>query len=425
MRYRRQSLHLSLLLIPSLALLVGGCGGGSGPAIGDTAQTITLNNPGTQTAGTTADVTVKDSSGLTVILTSSTPSVCTVAGTTLSLLSAGTCVIDANEAGNSTYAAATPVEQSFTVNPAIAANTTIYIAGFASLTSNNDVQVAEEWQLNPGTPTATTTVLSIPSGMTNTQANAMAVSGSDVYVAGYGWGSTDRSAVYWSNNGAATILPSSMTFSQANGIAVSSGNVYVAGGTWNSNGDGSAVLWVNGTATTLSPLPCGGGSVIYGANGVAVSGGNVYVAGYSECGSIEAAVYWLNNGAAIALPYPKGDVNNYADALGILASGSDVYVAGGSLMSALQFGSENNAAYWINGMPITLYLPSDSANSPANPASGQASGIALSGSDVYVVGTVFAPYNAEYWVNGGQATLLPMASGTYNSWANAVAVSTQ
>jgi hypothetical protein len=30
-----------------------------------------------------------------------------------------------------------------------------------------------------------------------------------------------------------------------------------------------------------------------------------------------------------------------------------------------------------------------------------------------------------YWVNGGEATLLPMPSGTYESWASAIAVATQ
>jgi hypothetical protein len=30
-----------------------------------------------------------------------------------------------------------------------------------------------------------------------------------------------------------------------------------------------------------------------------------------------------------------------------------------------------------------------------------------------------------YWVNGGAATLLPMPSGTYESWTTGIAVATQ
>jgi hypothetical protein len=81
-----------------------------------TAQTITFNNPGTQTVGTPLTLSATATSGLTVAFTSTTPSICTVTGTAASFSAAGTCTIDANQAGNSTYAAAPMVPQSFTVN---------------------------------------------------------------------------------------------------------------------------------------------------------------------------------------------------------------------------------------------------------------------------------------------------------------------
>jgi hypothetical protein len=43
------------------------------------------------------------------------PSVCTASGNTVTLLTTGTCSVQASQAGNSTYAAATPVIQGFTV----------------------------------------------------------------------------------------------------------------------------------------------------------------------------------------------------------------------------------------------------------------------------------------------------------------------
>ncbi len=47
--------------------------------------------------------------------TSLTSGICSVSGTTASLLAAGTCTIQASQAGNANFAAATPVSQSFTV----------------------------------------------------------------------------------------------------------------------------------------------------------------------------------------------------------------------------------------------------------------------------------------------------------------------
>ena len=50
--------------------------------------------------------------------TSATTSVCTVSGTTVTLVSSGTCTINADQAGDSNYSAATQVAKSFTVSKA-------------------------------------------------------------------------------------------------------------------------------------------------------------------------------------------------------------------------------------------------------------------------------------------------------------------
>ena len=57
------------------------------------------------------------SSGLPVSFNSQTTGVCTVSGSTVTLVSAGTCTIQATQAGNATYEAAWPVLQSFQVAP--------------------------------------------------------------------------------------------------------------------------------------------------------------------------------------------------------------------------------------------------------------------------------------------------------------------
>jgi hypothetical protein len=79
-------------------------------------QTISfgaLSNEALGTAPFTVSATA--SSGLPVSFASTTQSVCTVSGATVTLVAVGTCTIQATQAGNSNYAAATPVNQSFQV----------------------------------------------------------------------------------------------------------------------------------------------------------------------------------------------------------------------------------------------------------------------------------------------------------------------
>ena len=80
------------------------------------AQTIAFNTIAAQTVGTPLTLVATASSGLAVSFTSTTPSICTVSGATTTSLASGTCTIDANQSGNSTYAAAAMVAQSFPVN---------------------------------------------------------------------------------------------------------------------------------------------------------------------------------------------------------------------------------------------------------------------------------------------------------------------
>ncbi|MEK7322062.1 MAG: adhesin, partial [Pseudomonadota bacterium] len=80
-------------------------------------QTITFNNPGAQNFGTTPTLSATATSGLTVSFTSSTTGVCTItSGGALTFVTAGTCTINADQAGNSTYLAASTVSRSFSVN---------------------------------------------------------------------------------------------------------------------------------------------------------------------------------------------------------------------------------------------------------------------------------------------------------------------
>ncbi len=145
--------------------------------------------------------------------------------------------------------------------------------------------------------------------------------------------------------------------------------------------------WKNGE---LFKLP--GGITYNGRNaqlatGIAVSQGDVYVCGKYSYG----AAYW-KNGIPVSLDSPT----TYASAVAV--SGSDVYVVG----------TGGGAVYWKNGQRITL---SDSSNSGAG-------GIAISGNDVYIVGNI-GNY-AVYWKNG---QLVNLSDGVNAASASTIAIS--
>ena len=84
-----------------------------------TSQTITFADPTDREFSTTPfTVTATSNSNLPVTLTSTTQDVCTVTSFEVSMLASGTCALTASQAGNTTYAAATDIEQSFTISAA-------------------------------------------------------------------------------------------------------------------------------------------------------------------------------------------------------------------------------------------------------------------------------------------------------------------
>jgi hypothetical protein len=82
-------------------------------------QAITFASPGFQAIdGTPPALVATSDSSLAVSFSSSTPDVCTVSGTSLTLVSRGQCSITASQAGDGSYAAAKPVSVSFIVGDA-------------------------------------------------------------------------------------------------------------------------------------------------------------------------------------------------------------------------------------------------------------------------------------------------------------------
>ncbi|MFC3068576.1 cadherin-like beta sandwich domain-containing protein [Phenylobacterium soli] len=150
-----------------------GTGSASAASSGATpkaSQTITFANPGAQNFGTTPTLTATSSSGLTPTFSSSTTGVCTVtSGGALTFVTAGSCTIAADQAGNGGYLAATTVSRTFTVNPVVPGAPTIG----AVTPGNGQVGVAFTAPAsNGGSGITGYTVTSSPGGFTGTGASS-------------------------------------------------------------------------------------------------------------------------------------------------------------------------------------------------------------------------------------------------------------
>lgn len=90
-------------------------------SIGLASQTITFGSLSAKNySSDTFTVSATSSASLTVVFTSASQSVCTtsgLSGSTITLLSVGTCVINANQIGDASVSPASQVSQNFTVNP--------------------------------------------------------------------------------------------------------------------------------------------------------------------------------------------------------------------------------------------------------------------------------------------------------------------
>ena len=254
----------------------------------------------------------------------------------------------------------------------------------------------------------------LPKVGANASANAIAVSGTDVYIAGSEYANNssgiaiNRDAVYWLN-GRRFVLPKVGANASANAIAVSGTNVYIAGSDGN-----DAVYWLNGRRNVL---PKTNNRATASANAITIYDSNIYIVGNIYVNYGRDAAYWLN-GRQIILSkanteykFSEWYLESDFFASSIFISGSNIYFAGG-----LWEHNTGHALYWLNER--WFWLSSENFISSAN-------GIVVSGSDVYIVGTVndhIGPEwydfnsNAVYWLNNRQY----MLSNSGNSNARAI-----
>jgi len=179
-------------------------------------------------------------------------------------------------------------------------------------------------------------------------------SGSDnVYVSGFYSFSTMPTARYWVNTGSPVDLNNGTTTNgHAYDIEVTSGgDIYAIGTLGTSTGTNPGVVWKNGSSVSL-PLPAGSSSaeprMVYS------NGSDIYIAGITwySSGSIKEATYWKipggNTGSITATVV--GTSGSNSDAFGIALSGTDVYVVGTAVVS----GVAATVVYWVNGTQTNI-----------------------------------------------------------------------
>lgn len=237
----------------------------------------------------------------------------------------------------------------------------------------------------------------------------------DVYAVGFDTVGTLYKAVLW-KNGVLTTLDSGSYGARAEAVAVANGHVYVAGfeGSAGSNNN-VAVLWTDGVPTLLTD-----GTGIGFAGSVTVSGNDVYVGGSntllnSSTGVYTTAIEYWKNGVPVALNQgvQSGGVNS------IVVSGTGVLAAGTvettTQTSPNNFTTEPVVTLWTNGVasPITTGLEF-----------AQATGMAVQNGHVYIAGSLCATFTpdcsaATLWMDGTPVSLTP----NYLSEASGVALS--
>jgi uncharacterized protein (TIGR03437 family) len=291
------------------------------------------------------------SSGLPVSFASLTPSVCAVSGATVWVISVGTCTIQATQAGDVTYLAATPVSQSFQV---LALGQTISFGALA-----NQVVGAAPFQI------AATASSGLPVSFASLTTYVCTVSGSTVTVAAAGICTIQATQAGNADYAAAASVNRCFTVAAAaiSGVGVSGGGVNIAQNSWVSvYGVNLAPASVGGLtwssapsfASGQMPTSLGGVSVTVNAKPayiyfVSPTQVNVLTPLDSTTGPVAVVA---NNGSAVTAAFIA---NLQAAAPGFLRFGDGVHIAA---MHA-DFSYLGPASMSVNGSAFTPAAPGE------------------------------------------------------------------
>ena len=233
-----------------------------------TTQVITFANPGDQllSQGTKTVAPTTNAAGLTVSLASYTPTVCTVSGFVITLLTTGFCDVKATQPGTSTVAEAVPVEWIFQITAPQS-----YLLSFdANGGSGGPASQSYVSGSSITLPTATPNRTGYTFGGWSTTANGSAVSwpitGASANTTLYAiWTGVTVTVTYHADGSASGAAPAAQTFvygtgsadvTDSTGLTAISGKVFSG---WNTTAAGTGSFYGVGTyytgATNLDLYP--------------------------------------------------------------------------------------------------------------------------------------------------------------------------
>jgi|GEM_PF-1816944 hypothetical protein len=234
-------------------------------------QTIEFSAPVAQNFGTSPTLTATASSGLTPAFSTSTPSVCSITpGGKLTFLKAGTCIINADQAGDSAYLAAPTVNVNIQVIAVIPGAPTIGTA----TAGNASASVAFTPPVfTGGTPITNYTVLAVPDGITATGSN------SPITVTGLTNGTSYRFIVTATNSVGQSDTSSfsnvATPFAAASATTKSATSITTTGATLNgivnANGGSSIAKFAYGLTTSCGDTVMASQSPVTGTSNTSVS----------------------------------------------------------------------------------------------------------------------------------------------------------
>jgi uncharacterized protein (TIGR03437 family) len=247
-------------------------------------QAITFAALPDQILGTAAfALSATVSSGLTVSFKSTTTPVCTVAAAVLTLVTAGTCTIQASQAGNSSFAPATPVIQSFNVTPASQTITFGALSNQVFGTAAMKVSATASSNLAVSFASLTASVCTV----------ATATSGATVTLVSVGSCTIEASQA--GNSGYATATPVVQTFT------VTQGSQTITFGALSNKAFGTAPFTIMATASSGLAVTFASNSDVCAVSG-ATSGATVTLAIGGTCTIQASQPGNANYTAAVAVP---------------------------------------------------------------------------------------------------------------------------
>lgn len=236
------------------------------------------------------------------------------------------------------------------------------------------------------------TATSLPIGANGGEATSVFVTTTDVVVGGIEETSTSAEPRVWLN-GVSSSLPHLGQGGQIRGVWLNGSNIYAAGFAYGTSGWSLARTWLNSSGTNLTS----GSASDANATGIVMVGADQYVCGSEDIGGRSVARLWRNG-----VPTSLSNSSNNCYAVGIAVSGTDIYVVGYEMQS-----TGERVKVWINGVETTYSGEANLRDRP-NSITVYKGDVYVAGNDESMLSGMKRP---KLWKNGVANVLEPTSYG--------------